>query len=108
MNAPHFLSLYVLHYSIACLFIQVLNSYKFLTGLIAPSGTNGYFYHVYHKPTQRQQSGIGTYTIPQVATPLYSAYSKTLDLMFAKNLNFHVMSGYKFLMQNCTCSYFSE
>lgn len=30
MNAPHFLSLYVLHYSIARLFIQVLNSYKFL------------------------------------------------------------------------------
>ncbi len=47
------------------------------------------------------QSGIGTYTIPQVATKLYTNTSKTLDLMFAKYLNFHVMGGYKFLMENC-------
>ena len=47
------------------------------------------------------QSGIGTYTIPQVATPIYAKVSKTLDLMFANNLNHHVMSGYQFLMQNC-------
>ncbi|KLO10064.1 hypothetical protein SCHPADRAFT_878628 [Schizopora paradoxa] len=46
------------------------------------------------------QSGIGTYTIPQVATKLYTATSKTLDLCFAKYLNFHVMGGYKFLMEN--------
>ncbi|EJD05526.1 uncharacterized protein FOMMEDRAFT_103603 [Fomitiporia mediterranea MF3/22] len=46
------------------------------------------------------QSGIGTYSIPQVATPLYSKLSKTLDLMFASNLRHHVMSGYNFLMQN--------
>jgi uncharacterized protein (DUF2235 family) len=51
------------------------------------------------------QSGIGTYTIPQVASPLYSAYSKTMDLMFASNLNYHVMSGYKFLMDNCECNF---
>ena len=48
-----------------------------------------------------EQSGIGTYTIPQIATPLYAKTSKALDLMFANNLNYHVMSGYQFLMQNC-------
>ncbi|KAL5514281.1 hypothetical protein ACEPAG_2369 [Sanghuangporus baumii] len=46
------------------------------------------------------QSGIGTYSIPQVATPLFTKVSKTLDLMFANNLNHHVMTGYQFLMQN--------
>lgn len=46
------------------------------------------------------QSGIGTYTIPQIATPLYSKTNKLIDLMFANNLNYHVMSGYQFLMQN--------
>ena len=50
------------------------------------------------------QSGIGTYTIPQVATHLASKFMKTLDLMFANQLNYHVMSGYHFLMQNCECS----
>lgn len=49
------------------------------------------------------QSGIGTYTIPQVATPLYAKTSKLLDLMFANSINHHVMSGYKFLMQECKC-----
>ncbi|KAH8118157.1 hypothetical protein DFH11DRAFT_1687160 [Phellopilus nigrolimitatus] len=46
------------------------------------------------------QSGIGTYSIPQVATPFYSNTYKLLDLLFATHLNHHVMSGYKFLMQN--------
>ncbi|KAI5116432.1 hypothetical protein M0805_000211 [Coniferiporia weirii] len=46
------------------------------------------------------QAGIGTYTIPQIATPLYSKLSKTVDEMFANNLNHHVMGGYEFLMEN--------
>ncbi|KAI5116599.1 hypothetical protein M0805_006777 [Coniferiporia weirii] len=46
------------------------------------------------------QSGFGTYMIPEVAPLLYSKISKLTDLMFAKNLSHHVMSGYKFLMQN--------
>ena len=37
------------------------------------------------------QSGIGTYTIPQIATPLYAGVSKALDEMIAWNLNAHVM-----------------
>ncbi|KAH9929779.1 uncharacterized protein B0H18DRAFT_996238 [Fomitopsis serialis] len=46
------------------------------------------------------QSGIGTYTIPQIATPLYAGVSKALDEMIAWNLNAHVMGGYEFLMSN--------
>ncbi|KAH9837370.1 uncharacterized protein C8Q71DRAFT_598878 [Rhodofomes roseus] len=46
------------------------------------------------------QSGIGTYTIPEIATPLYAGISKTLDEMIAWNLNAHVMGGYEFLMSN--------
>lgn len=48
------------------------------------------------------QAGIGTYTIPQIATPLYAKISKTIDMMVGHNhnLNAHVMSGYEFLMQN--------
>ncbi|KAF9565097.1 hypothetical protein CPC08DRAFT_759803 [Agrocybe pediades] len=46
------------------------------------------------------QTGIGTYTSPKVASPLMSKVMKTLDLMFALNLNAHVMSGYEFLMNN--------
>ncbi|KAF8527210.1 hypothetical protein JB92DRAFT_3087166 [Gautieria morchelliformis] len=48
------------------------------------------------------QSGIGTYTTPEIATPMMAKLSKTLDLMFAWNLNAHVMDGYEFLMQNYT------
>lgn len=47
------------------------------------------------------QAGIGTYTIPQIATPLYSKFSKTWDLMVATSLDHHVMGGYEFLMENC-------
>lgn len=47
------------------------------------------------------QSGIGTYTIQQDVSRLDAAKSKALDLMFAKNLKHHVMSGYKFLMHEC-------
>jgi len=46
------------------------------------------------------QAGIGTYTSPQVATPLMAKLSKTLDEMVAWNLDAHVMDGYEFLMQN--------
>ncbi|KAH7886367.1 hypothetical protein F5I97DRAFT_1937223 [Phlebopus sp. FC_14] len=46
------------------------------------------------------QAGIGTYTIPEIATPFWSNVSKTIDLMVGKNLNAHVMGGYEFLMQN--------
>ncbi|ESK92292.1 hypothetical protein Moror_4690 [Moniliophthora roreri MCA 2997] len=46
------------------------------------------------------QAGIGTYTSPQVATPLMSKLVKTLDEMVALHLDAHVMGGYEFLMQN--------
>ncbi|KAH7905545.1 hypothetical protein BJ138DRAFT_1017569 [Hygrophoropsis aurantiaca] len=46
------------------------------------------------------QAGIGTYTIPQIATPWMANFSKTLDMMVGIHLNAHVMAGYEFLMQN--------
>ncbi|EKM76650.1 hypothetical protein AGABI1DRAFT_115735 [Agaricus bisporus var. burnettii JB137-S8] len=46
------------------------------------------------------QAGIGTYTVPQIATPLMAKISKTLDEMIAWNLDAHIMGGYEFLMQN--------
>ncbi|KIK76154.1 hypothetical protein PAXRUDRAFT_170739 [Paxillus rubicundulus Ve08.2h10] len=46
------------------------------------------------------QAGIGTYTIPQIATPLMAKISKTIDLMVGSHLDAHVMGGYEFLMQN--------
>ncbi|KAF8066488.1 hypothetical protein FPV67DRAFT_1626406 [Lyophyllum atratum] len=46
------------------------------------------------------QAGIGTYTSPQIATPLAAKFSKTLDEAVAWNLSSHVMDGYEFLMQN--------
>ncbi|KAG5636745.1 hypothetical protein H0H81_007003 [Sphagnurus paluster] len=46
------------------------------------------------------QAGIGTYTTPEIATPLGSKISKTLDTAIAWNLSAHVMDGYEFLMQN--------
>lgn len=48
------------------------------------------------------QAGIGTYTSPQIATPFWSALSKTIDEMIAWDLDAHVMGGYEFLMQNYT------
>ncbi|KAL6304814.1 hypothetical protein BKA93DRAFT_250549 [Sparassis latifolia] len=48
------------------------------------------------------QAGVGTYTIPEIATPFWSNVNKTLDEMIAWNLNAHVMGGYEFLMQNYT------
>ncbi|KAH7911623.1 hypothetical protein BJ138DRAFT_1006185 [Hygrophoropsis aurantiaca] len=46
------------------------------------------------------QAGIGTYTVPQIATPFMASVSKTLDMMIGIHLNAHVMGGYEFLMQN--------
>ncbi|KAG5638609.1 hypothetical protein H0H81_011499 [Sphagnurus paluster] len=63
------------------------------------------------------QAGIGTYTNPEIATPLMAKISKTLDEAIAWNLDAHVMGtsltypskdlvheaftdGYEFLMQN--------
>ncbi|KLO09282.1 hypothetical protein SCHPADRAFT_907921 [Schizopora paradoxa] len=46
------------------------------------------------------QAGIGTYTIPQIATPFWSKLTQTVDLMIANSLDHHVMGGYEFLMEN--------
>ncbi|KAF8066001.1 hypothetical protein FPV67DRAFT_1692541 [Lyophyllum atratum] len=46
------------------------------------------------------QAEIGTYTSPQIATPLAAKFSKTLDEAVAWNLSSHVMDGNEFLMQN--------
>ncbi|KAF9461946.1 hypothetical protein BDZ94DRAFT_1166859 [Collybia nuda] len=46
------------------------------------------------------QSGIGTYTIPQIAKPTMAKFHKAMDAMIGVHLNAHVMSGYEFLMQN--------
>ncbi|KAG2353993.1 hypothetical protein BDR07DRAFT_1550880 [Suillus spraguei] len=45
-------------------------------------------------------AGIGTYTIPEMATPMMAKVSKTIDMMIGNHLNAHVMGGYEFLMQN--------
>jgi len=37
------------------------------------------------------QAGIGTYTIPQIATPLMARISKTMDMAFGSHLDAHVM-----------------
>ncbi|KAI0066519.1 hypothetical protein BV25DRAFT_1395427 [Artomyces pyxidatus] len=46
------------------------------------------------------QAGIGTYTIPQIATPFVASFDKTLDEAFGVHLDAHVMGGYEFLMEN--------
>ncbi|KAF9483556.1 hypothetical protein BDN70DRAFT_290759 [Pholiota conissans] len=46
------------------------------------------------------QAGIGTYTTPDIATPMASKISKSLDMAVAWNLDHHIMGGYEFLMQN--------
>ncbi|KAJ7206403.1 hypothetical protein GGX14DRAFT_367258 [Mycena pura] len=48
------------------------------------------------------QAGIGTWSNPQVATPLWSKVNKMLDEAIACHLDTHVMGGYEFLMQNYT------
>jgi len=46
------------------------------------------------------QAGIGTYTIPQIATPAFAKMAKLIDEGIALSLDAHVMGGYEFLMQN--------
>ncbi|KAJ7598622.1 hypothetical protein C8J56DRAFT_1039511 [Mycena floridula] len=46
------------------------------------------------------QAGIGTYTSPQIVSPVQAKLSKTLGMMIASDLDAHVMDGYEFLMQN--------
>ncbi|KAI0312982.1 hypothetical protein OF83DRAFT_1086639 [Amylostereum chailletii] len=46
------------------------------------------------------QAGIGTYTSPQIVTPLRTMFSKTVDMAVANNLDMHVIGGYEFLMEN--------
>ncbi|KAF9076954.1 hypothetical protein BDP27DRAFT_1442309 [Rhodocollybia butyracea] len=46
------------------------------------------------------QAGIGTYTSPEIATPLRAKLSKTIDMAIGWYLSAHVMGGYEFLMQN--------
>jgi len=46
------------------------------------------------------QAGIGTYTIPQIATPLTARILKTMDMAIGNHLDAHVMGGYEFLMEN--------
>ncbi|KAM5539952.1 hypothetical protein V8D89_006455 [Ganoderma adspersum] len=53
-----------------------------------------------HEQMVYYQTGIGTYTSPQLVTSAGQAVSKTLDEMVAWNLDAHVMGGYEFLMQN--------
>ncbi|KAG6329587.1 hypothetical protein ID866_9501, partial [Astraeus odoratus] len=55
-----------------------------------------------YSDTGATKAGIGTYTIPQIATPFMSKVRKTIDMMVGKHLDAHVMGGYEFLMQNCT------
>ncbi|CAK5266459.1 unnamed protein product [Mycena citricolor] len=48
------------------------------------------------------QTGIGTYTSPQIMTPLRAKFAQLLDEAIAWSLDAHVMGGYEFLMQNYT------
>ncbi|KAF7326066.1 DUF2235 domain-containing protein [Mycena kentingensis (nom. inval.)] len=50
------------------------------------------------------QAGIGTYTSPQIADPLWARISKFIDEAIAWDLDAHVMGGYEFLMQNYTAN----
>jgi hypothetical protein len=48
------------------------------------------------------QAGIGTYSIPEMATPMMAKMSKTVDMMIGNHLNAHVMgqlSFYSFLIR---------
>ena len=44
------------------------------------------------------QAGIGTYTTPQIATPMMAKISKTLDEAVAWNLDHHVMGTDMFIL----------
>ncbi|KAI9455939.1 hypothetical protein BJY52DRAFT_1384548 [Lactarius psammicola] len=45
------------------------------------------------------QAGIGTYTIPEIATPFMAKVKKTIDMAIGSHLDAHVMGGYEFLME---------
>ncbi|KAG7451929.1 uncharacterized protein BT62DRAFT_959841 [Guyanagaster necrorhizus] len=46
------------------------------------------------------QAGIGTYSIPEIASPITAKLSRMVDSMIGIHLDAHVMGGYEFLMQN--------
>jgi len=46
------------------------------------------------------QAGIGTYTIPEIASPFWANLQKTIDAAVGNHLDAHVMGGYEFLMEN--------
>jgi len=46
------------------------------------------------------QAGIGTNTIPNVATPFWAQVDKILDGAYAKHMDAYIMGGYEFLMEN--------
>lgn len=46
------------------------------------------------------QAGIGTYTIPEIATPLMAKLKKSIDMAIGSHLDAHVMGGYEFLMEH--------
>jgi uncharacterized protein (DUF2235 family) len=41
------------------------------------------------------QAGIGTYTIPQIATPMTAKIEKMIDMGIAKDLDAHVMCMFR-------------
>ncbi|KAI9455937.1 hypothetical protein BJY52DRAFT_1213126 [Lactarius psammicola] len=45
------------------------------------------------------QAGIGTYTIPDIATPFVAKVKKCIDMAIGNHLDAHVMGGYEFLME---------
>ncbi|KAH9170531.1 hypothetical protein EDB89DRAFT_2220675 [Lactarius sanguifluus] len=45
-------------------------------------------------------AGIGTYTIPEVATPFMAKVKKGIDMAIGSHLDAHVMGGYEFLMEH--------
>ncbi|KAH8987362.1 hypothetical protein EDB86DRAFT_2808911 [Lactarius hatsudake] len=46
------------------------------------------------------QAGIGTYTIPEVATPFMAKVKRGIDMAIGSHLDAHVMGGYEFLMEH--------
>ncbi|KAI0253206.1 hypothetical protein BJV78DRAFT_1123495 [Lactifluus subvellereus] len=46
------------------------------------------------------QAGIGTYKIPEIATPFMSRVHKNIDMALGNHLDGHIMGGYEFLMEN--------
>ncbi|KAH9160875.1 hypothetical protein EDB89DRAFT_2116984 [Lactarius sanguifluus] len=46
------------------------------------------------------QAGIGTYTIPEVASPHMAKLKKNIDMAIGSHLDAHVMGGYEFLMEH--------